>query len=58
MRDMAGAWNQGSGGRSGAPEERERVGHLLKQAFPLGEAGTFTGIVEAIGHVAEAPRRR
>jgi hypothetical protein len=28
--------------------ERERLGRLLKQAFPLGKSGSFTGVIEGI----------
>jgi len=31
-----------------ARAERERLGRILKQAFPLGESGSFTGVLEAI----------
>ncbi|HET7605772.1 MAG TPA: hypothetical protein VFK28_06845 [Sphingomicrobium sp.] len=35
--------------RSRQLEERERVARLLRHAFPLGESGSFSGLLEAIG---------
>ena len=29
-------------------EARDRIGMIIRHAFPIGEAGTFTGILEAI----------
>lgn len=31
-------------------EDRQRLAQLLRQAFPLGRSGTFSGLVEAIHH--------
>lgn len=33
---------------SSAPERREELGRLLRQAFPLSDSGSFTDVLDAI----------
>jgi hypothetical protein len=40
--------------RMSAPDGRERLGQLLRHAFPLGNSGSFTGVLDAIGEVGAA----
>jgi hypothetical protein len=36
-------------GRESLIARRERLGRSLRHAFPLGESGSFTGVLDAIG---------
>lgn len=45
--------HQSSKEQSQRLDERERLARLLKHAFPLGESGSFTGLLEAIGDKEE-----
>lgn len=42
-------------GRSVAREDLERFGRLLRYAFPLGETGSFTGVLDAISKDPSKP---
>jgi hypothetical protein len=43
--------NEGSTGPLPGPDDRESLALLLRHAFPLGERGSFTSLLEAIdGH--------
>lgn len=45
------------GQRRPPPDGRKQIGLCLREAFPVGDAGSFTSLIEAIGDNGGRARR-